>query len=80
MGNHRSYLGHKNWNHWNVSLWIQNDYGLYVMARDHIATAENRDTAARLILEDLVSQGVKRTPDGAPYSISTIRHAIVGLS
>lgn len=22
------YNGHKNWNHWNVSLWINNDEGL----------------------------------------------------
>ena len=30
------YNGHKNWNHWNVSLWINNDEGLYRMAKDAI--------------------------------------------
>ena len=28
------YNGHKNWNHWNVSLWINNDEGLYRMANE----------------------------------------------
>lgn len=30
------YQGHKNWNHWNVSLWINNDEGLYKLARECI--------------------------------------------
>ena len=29
----KTYNGHKNWNHWNVSLWINNDEGLYNFAR-----------------------------------------------
>lgn len=28
------YNGHKNWNHWNVSLWINNDESIYRMARN----------------------------------------------
>ena len=23
------YNGHKNWNHWNVSLWLYNDEAMY---------------------------------------------------
>ena len=32
----KQYLGHKNKNHWNVSLWINNDEGLYRTALDRI--------------------------------------------
>ena len=28
----KAYNGHKNWNYWNVSLWINNDEGLYNLA------------------------------------------------
>lgn len=31
-----SYNGHKNYNAWNVSLWINNDEGLYNMAKNYI--------------------------------------------
>ena len=32
----KPYNGHKNWTHWNVSLWINNDEGLYLHARELI--------------------------------------------
>jgi len=68
--------GHKNWNHWNVSLWINNDEGLYKLALSHINEAGNkRDAAARMARE---FNGAK-TPDGAPYSESSIRAAMVGM-
>lgn len=69
------YNGHKNWNHWNVSLWINNDEGLYRMARELVRDSENRDVAARSMLAALPS----KTPDGAPYSVSSIRAAMVGM-
>lgn len=69
------YNGHKNWNHWNVSLWINNDEGLYVLAKDCIRRTANRCAAAHLMLECLD----QTTPDGAPYSVSAIRAAMVGM-
>jgi hypothetical protein len=36
-----TYNGHKNWNHWNVSLWINNDEGLYNMARQYARRYRN---------------------------------------
>ena len=33
---YRPYNGYKNWTHWNVSLWINNDEGLYLHARELI--------------------------------------------
>lgn len=73
------YNGHKNWNHWNVSLWINNDEGLYYMARDMVRNNSGRDHAARMMLAELGDMGIRATPDGAPYSVSTIRAAMVGM-
>lgn len=72
------YNGHKNWNHWNVSLWINNDEGLYSMARGYCRRM-NRPEAARAMLESLQDCGITKTPDGAPYSVSAIRAAMVGM-
>ncbi len=84
------YNGHKNWNHWNVSLWINNDEGLYSIARNMITQYryyrsfsmhgyKPRDIAAQKMLERLHDEGVTHTPDGAPYSVSSIRAAMVGM-
>ena len=70
-----AYQGHKNWNHWNVSLWICNDEGLYRMARRYALRGNRRARAAEM-LADLRSLGITHTPDGAPYSISSIYAAI----
>jgi len=70
------YNGHKNWNHWNVALWIRNDEGLYRDARDHIARYRTKDAAARHMFAHLSGE---KTPDGAPYSYSSIRAALAGF-
>ena len=85
------YNGHKNWNHWNVSLWINNDERLYRHALECINTAKGytaagalrvygihksgRDLAACLMMQSLPTA----TPDGAPYTITTIRAAMRDL-
>ena len=66
-----TYNGHKNWNHWNVSLWINNDQCLYERARE-LARRSNRETAVKQFLNELPTH----TPDGAPYSISSVRAAM----
>lgn len=74
------YQGHKNWNHWNVSLWINNDEGLYRMAKQRAGIYRgSRQYAAKRMLEDLHDMGITHTPDGAPYSVSSIRAAMVGM-
>lgn len=73
-----AYNGHKNWSCWNVSLWINNDEGLYNEAL-HFARRHTRTEAARLMLESLHEVGITQTPDGAKYSISSIRAAMVGM-
>lgn len=73
------YNGHKNWNHWNVSLWIHNDEGLYRLAAEQVAGCRTRERAAENIVHELVSVGITHTPDGAPYSKSAVRAALVGM-
>ena len=73
------YNGHKNKNHWNVSLWSNNDKGLYNLARECIGRTKDRNAAAATFLGLLKDQGVTHTPDGKPYSKTAIRAAMVGL-
>jgi hypothetical protein len=68
-----TYNGHKNWNHWNVSLWINNDEGLYRLACSLVRACSNRDLAAMRLAQELAGE---KTPDGAPYSYSSVRSAI----
>ena len=69
-----SYNGHKNWNHWNVSLWINNDEEFYREAC-HLIKCYGKDKAARKLVAELC----KETPDGAPYTFSSVRAALVGM-
>jgi hypothetical protein len=69
------YNGHKNYNFWNVALWIANDEGLYRFALDCLRTTKNRKEAAKLFIEHMP----KKTPDGAPYSFSSVMSGMSGL-
>lgn len=78
------YNGHKNWNHWNVSLWLNNDESLYRSMLSWLKVAGgNKDRAARAFHHALTYADfgipTPKTPDGAPYSFSSIRAAMRGL-
>ena len=73
------YNGYKNWNHWNVSLWINNDERLYRIALAHIKRTGNKAAAARHMFFDLANNIATHTPDGAKYSVTSIRKAMVGM-
>lgn len=90
----KPYNGHKNWNHWNVSLWINNDEGLYALAKDCIRRAGARtqrssrststlDRAAEMFLDALNSDAPDwtkpHTKDGAPFTKTSVRAALRGL-
>jgi len=67
------YNGHRNWNHWNVALWMFNDESLYRLMRHAVASRSTLDNAADYLAAMLAGQS---TPDGAPYSRTAIRAAI----
>ena len=74
-----TYNGHKNWNHWNVRLWILNDECLYNSAMVAVKRNPSKNSAAEDMLDLLHCNGITHTPDGAPYSKSAIRAAMVGM-
>lgn len=73
------YNGFSSRNAWNVSLWINNDEGLYRTAMELVRDSENRQVAAKSMLEHLKCSGTTCTPDGAPYSVTTIKAAMKGM-
>lgn len=79
MKGNKGYNGYKNKTQWNVSLWINNDEGLYQLAREFIAVNTNRNEAARDMMLFLELTGQDKTPDGFKYSTTAIRAAMVGM-
>ncbi|AJT60839.1 hypothetical protein [Ralstonia phage phiITL-1] len=74
-----AYNGHKNWSQWNVSLWINNDEQLYRQAQQCLRASRTKDQAAAKFHEMLTAYGVTETPDGAKYTKTSIRAALVGM-
>ena len=72
------YYGHPSRAAWNVSLWINNDEGLYNLAREAIRATKTRRQAAEYMLKELKDCGIEKTPDGYRYSVTTIMNAMVG--
>lgn len=72
--------GHETKPQWNVALWIANDEGLYRLALDCIKQASTKRQAAMYMLDDLTEFGLTHTPDGYPYTFTSIRKALIGLT
>jgi hypothetical protein len=80
------YNGHKNWNHWNVSLWLFNDEPLYRHMCHLVRMSRTKDIAAKEMLYALQcwntpdpqepEQATPHTPDGAPYTFTSVRAAL----
>lgn len=71
----KPYNGHRSWNAWNVSLWINNDEGLY---RRAVELAKRHGVARGAVALNRELQGEK-TPDGAKYNLTCIREAMRGI-
>ena len=71
--------GHKNWDHWNVSLWLNNcdDESLY-RRMCHLRRIYPLHHAAEVLQMELGGKEAK-TPDGARYSLSAIKAAMKGI-
>jgi hypothetical protein len=67
-----AYNGHRSWNAYNVSLWINNDEPLYSRAWE-LAQKYGHIKAARFLNHELKGQ---RTPDGAKYNFTCIKEAL----
>ena len=74
------YNGHLNWTYWNVSLWINNDEGLYHLAiqalKRHSMTKSGSCTATHAAEWFLDAVGETKTPDGAVYTMPNVRAAL----
>ena len=76
------YNGHKNYNAWNVSLWLNNVEELYRAMKYYTEQHHNRKDAATKLFDMLrCQQGTNKpqTQDGVPYSITNIMLAMRGM-
>ena len=78
MKKDNTYNGHKNYNAWNVSLWINNDESLYRMAR-RLIVRYGKSVAPEKMLSELSSMGIDKTPDNVPYTKTNIKLALIGM-
>lgn len=71
-----TYNGHKNYNHWNVNLWLNNDERLYSIVKACVELTPTKDEATNLIHNCFAQWGIAETPDGVRYTKTAIRAAI----
>jgi len=72
----KTYNGHRSWNAWNVSLWINNDEPMYLRAVEMVKKYGRRGASYRLSTE----WGGMKTPDGARFNRTCIYEAIEGYN
>lgn len=76
------YNGHKNWTHWNVSLWLNNEEWMYhILMRAAMKAKELNAVCDKRIAIKKASWGLQaslppKTPDGAKYSLVALQSAI----
>lgn len=71
----RQYEGYPSWNSWNVSLWINNEYSLYITAYE-LVQREGMTKAVDMLTN---MWDKKRTPDGGVFNKRSISLALEGM-
>jgi len=64
------YNGHRSWNAWNTSLWLNNDYSIELLMREYVRSGYSKNQIICRLKADLLGT---RTPDGAIYNLLSIR-------
>jgi hypothetical protein len=64
--------GHRSWNAWNVSLWINNDESLYRFA---VSLVKQYGIGVGAVKLANALQG-ESTPDGGRYNLTCVREAL----
>ena len=68
----KTFNGHRSWNAWNVSLWINNDENTYKFCQE-VIDDKGFDAGVIYLAEALRGQ---KTPDGAIYNKTSIKEAL----
>jgi len=74
----KTYNGHPSYNAWNVSLWINNDEGLYNLAREHKRRLGSVE-GAKAFIRDMQDFGQPCTGDGVRWTVTNVTRAMRGL-
>ena len=74
------YMGHKNWDYWNVCLWLFNDEFYYKLMVDEYwrnsrFCKRNQIKKTAEYMYDILEPFVK-TPDGADWTFDSIKAAV----
>ena len=69
-----TYNGWKNYETWNVALWIGNDEGIYRAAVDYMRNVNKGRAAYRLFIEHMGLAGT-RTPDRVKWDGAKLDYA-----
>lgn len=73
----KTFNGHRSWNAWNVSLWINNDESLYRIAMDCLKRANNKaGHAAYYFMRNFAGA---KTPDGGVYNRLSVKLCLQGF-
>lgn len=79
----KGYNGHRSWNAWNVSLWINNEESLYNLAIACLNATRSKSTG-KLMLNRATSKYLAqidhKTPDGAINNRLSVRIALQGIA
>ena len=67
--------GYRNWNHYNVAIWMHNDRELY---RVMISTVQDSATLEQAIVKVHNQLKGRKTQDGAPFTLAAVREAMEG--